>query len=342
MAQPLYLGIEIGGTKLQLGLGRGDGRLLALRRLNVRPELGGAAIREQIRATFDDLLQDSEIAKSEIAGLGIGFGGPVDSVRAVVTQSNQVEGWRDFPLAEWARHELEIAHLAIGNDAHVAALAESRFGAGVGYSPVLYATIGSGIGGGLVFDGQLYRGAGAGAVEIGHVLVPDALNASPFPTMTELELVASGWSIARAAKTAVIAEGQTGEGSWPWAKLDPESITAPLVAQAACAGDAIACSVLSNATQAMAHGLAAAVSLFAPRRIILGGGVSLLGENLWFSPIRRRLAELVFAPFRGTFDLVPAALGEEVVVHGAIALAADRDNAVRSISITSEPSSKRA
>ncbi len=73
----------------------------------------------------------------------------------------------------------------------------------------------------------------------------------------------------------------------------------------------------------MAHALNQAVTLLAPRRIILGGGVSLIGEDLWFAPIREQLDLHVFPPFRGTFDLVPAALGEEVVVHGALALARD-------------------
>ena len=104
---------------------------------------------------------------------------------------------------------------------------------------------------------------------------------------------------------------------------DPEKVTGAIVAQAAALGDAQAQIVLGKATRAMGRGLAHAVTLLAPRRIILGGGVSLMREDLWLDPIREELGRRAFAPFRGTFDVVPAALGEEVVVHGALALARD-------------------
>ena len=73
----------------------------------------------------------------------------------------------------------------------------------------------------------------------------------------------------------------------------------------------------------MAFALTQAITLLAPRRIVIGGGVSLVGEKLWFDPIRRLIDRDVFEPFRGRFDIVPAALGEEVVVHGALAIARD-------------------
>jgi glucokinase len=81
--------------------------------------------------------------------------------------------------------------------------------------------------------------------------------------------------------------------------------------------------VLGRAHDALAHALCQAVALIAPSRIILGGGVSLMGDDLWFVPVRERVDADVFPPFRGSFDIVPASLGEEVVVHGALELARD-------------------
>ncbi len=96
-----------------------------------------------------------------------------------------------------------------------------------------------------------------------------------------------------------------------------------MIAQEALAGDPESSAILDRARTAVAFALAQAITLLAPRRIVLGGGVSLVGESAWFDPIRRLVDRDVFPPFRGHFDIVPAALGEEVVVHGALALARD-------------------
>src|SRR5438105_9616491 len=102
MVDPLLLGIEIGGTKLQLGLGRGDGHILALRRLNVVPDSGAEAIREQIAESIEPLLAMLRATRTAIQAAGIGFGGPVDVDRGVVITSNQVSGWNNFSLGDWA------------------------------------------------------------------------------------------------------------------------------------------------------------------------------------------------------------------------------------------------
>jgi glucokinase len=312
----MLLGIEIGGTKLQLGLGRADGSLVHLERLRVAPEKGAEGIRGQIESAAPSLLARSGAAPSDLAAIGVGFGGPVDVSRGVVTVSNQVEGWAGFPISDWLGRTFGVPRVVLQNDADTAALGEARFGAGVGCNPVLYVTIGSGIGGGLVLDGAIYRGSGPGALEIGHLVM-----AEDGGRARTLEQVASGWSIAREARRRLDAA----DGS-PLARLcgdDASRITTEIVAVAAALGDPVALRVLSTASAAMGRALAHAATLLAPGRIILGGGVSLIGEELWFEPIRREVERSVFPPFRGTFDIVPAALGEEVVVRGALALAHD-------------------
>ena len=162
MDAPLLLGIEIGGTKIQLGLGRGDGRLTALERRAVEPAHGASGILSRIPEILDSLLGRVGATREAIDAVGIGFGGPVDAARGIVTRSHQVPGWDEFPLADWARQTLGMSRVVIHNDADTAGLGECRFGAGVGLSPVLYITVGSGIGGGLIIDGQIYRAPGPG------------------------------------------------------------------------------------------------------------------------------------------------------------------------------------
>lgn len=289
----MYLGIEIGGTKLQLGVGPGDGTLAGLWRGGVDVALGGAGIRKQIVAAVSELLTSAGVNRYQLKAVGIGFGGPVDDATRSVLKSHQVGGWEGFPLAAWAEEALGLP-CALGNDADCGALAEASFGAGKGLSPVFYMTIGSGIGGGLVIDGQVYRGAGKGAVEVGHLrtATPDG--------PTPLELVASGWAIDRAA-------GQSGRE----------------VAEAVAGGDTAARVVLDTATNYLAEALCHVIALLCPRRIVIGGGVSLMGDVL-FDPLRRKVADRVFKPFADCYEIVPAALGEEVVVHGALRFAARR------------------
>ncbi len=330
---PLLLGIEIGGTKLQLGLGSGDGGLIAFERRTVEPANGAEGIRSQILEAASALLEAVESRSTDLDAVGVGFGGPVDSKAGVVTVSNQIDGWAGFPLAEWIIERIGVPRAVLQNDADTAALGEARFGAGVQASPVLYVTIGSGIGGGLVVDGKIYRGAGQGAVEIGHLWIDDPGGTSR-PGRT-LEAIASGWSIGRDAAriTSRAVESGLTPAQSPLLRLcdgDPSKITTVLVAQAARGGDPIATSLLEVASTALAKALAHAVTLFAPRRIILGGGVSLIENRLWLDPIRREVDRRVFPPFRGSYEIVPPLLGEEVVVHGALALALDLWNLSRS------------
>jgi glucokinase len=324
---PLLLGIEIGGTKLQLGLGHGDGKLTALERWHIEPKHGSAGILAQIPETLTRLLNKNGVAPGQVEAVGVGFGGPVDAARGRVTKSHQIDGWDDFPLADWIRERLSIDRVVLHNDADTAGLGEARFGAGRGFSPVLYITIGSGIGGGLIIDGQIYRGGGAGALEIGHLWIVDRNSCDQ--NVVKLEDVASGWAIARSAQEFAARLGECVPRQSPlWKVLqlvngDPERITPAVVAEAARQGDQEAGYILGKAIGAMANALNQAVTLLAPRRIILGGGVSLIGEEQWFQPIRALLDLQVFPPFRGTFEVVPALLGEEVVLHGALALARD-------------------
>ncbi len=301
MADPWFLGIEIGGTKLQLGIGRGRGEIVALKRLVVDPGLQAPGIRQQIAEAFPELVADARLDRKAIAAVGVGFGGPVDTDRGRIERSYQIDGWEDFPLADWMRRELGVPTVVIHNDADSAGLAESRFGAGKGHSPLLYMTVGSGIGGALIIDDRIYRGFGKGAGEIGHLQVPVGEGADG--RMMELEQVASGWAIARAAREIVGSANEADEGTGRLildeAAGDLERISGGTVAQAARKGDHAAISILSRAQRAMAFALAQAIALIAPSRIVIGGGVSLIGEELWFAPIRRLLARWVFPPFRG-------------------------------------------
>jgi glucokinase len=294
----MFLGIEIGGTKLQLGVGPGDGTLVALERFDVDRSAGAEAIRQQIAATAPAFIQRHRVER-----IGIGFGGPIDSARGVTVTSHQVAGWDNFPIVEWAQSTLGL-YAVLGNDADLAALAEARFGAGRGRNPVFYVTVGTGIGGGLVIDGQLYRGGGLAASEIGH-LRPGLDAEDPHQT---IESIASGPAIAEAARRAA---------------NSTEQLTAKSVAEAAAMGNPIALAIFRTATRALGWAIAQVITLNAPQVVIVGGGVPLAGDNIFYAPLRAAIDRYVFPPLLGTYEVMPPLLGEEMVVHGALALAND-------------------
>ncbi len=296
----MFLGIEIGGTKLQLGLGAGDGTISALWRGGVDRSAGGDGIRRQITAAVPELLAESKIDRSQLRGVGVGFGGPTDDATQSVIKSHHIAGWDGFPLAGWLTEMLGLPTV-ICNDADVAGLAEALFGAGKGLSPIFYITVGTGVGGGLIIDGEIYRGVGKGAAEIGHVRPVYPLN-DP-------------------RRGGILEEFAAGMGM---EKNLGNRLTGKQLAERAVAGDPECRAVLDAATQALAENICTVIKLLCPRRVIVGGGVSLIGEELFFEPIRRYVAERGMQALAGLTDIVPAALGEEVVIHGALALALRR------------------
>jgi len=314
MAQ--YLGIEIGGTKLQAALGNGEGALEHLERVPAHARGGREAICRQIVELTSTLLQSAGLAKADVARIGIGFGGPVDPSAGLVCTSHQVEGWDNFPLVSWLEEQVGIP-VVLGNDSDMAGLAEANFGAGRGKSRVVYMNIGSGIGGAIVIDGRVYMSQGAGASEIGHLRIKPSHQGAPWQT---LEDVASGWNLATAAKRA--------------AERDPESqlaklvngelsrITTQTLIKALEVRDQSAVEIWLRAIEYLGVAIANVITLLRPEVFVLGGGVSLAGDIL-FEPLKREVAKQVFGPFADSYVIVPASLGEDVVLHGALKLARD-------------------
>ncbi len=341
----MFLGIEIGGTKLQLGVGAGgDGPLAELVKCDVAPGDAAADIRRKIEAAARPL-----IARHAVQRIGIGFGGPVDPGAGTAITSHQIDGWDGFPLIQWCRETLGLP-AELGNDSDLAGLAEARFGAGKGCRIVLYSNVGSGIGGALVIDRQLHSGSCGIASEIGH-LRPGLHCQDPGETV---ESLASGWAIAQKAQaelmnpelhalSARVFEDRPAdphrirlrlvelEEAGEKAAVDllercdgsVERITTKMLAEAAREGNELAQGLFRHACQAYGWGLAQAITLLGPEVVAVGGGVAQLGEALFFEPLRREVGRYVFPPLLGSFRILPALLGEEIVVRGALALAAE-------------------
>ena len=314
----MYLGIEIGGTKLQLGVGHGDGSdFVAFERREVQIERGGAGIREQIRTVGREL-----VSKYAVKRVGYGFGGPILGKQGIVQTSHQVQGWDRFPLVEWTQQELGVP-TTLGNDCDVACLAEACFGAGRDARSVFYVTVGTGIGGGFVIDRRIHGTDRPAAAEIGHLRPGlDAVQSKQ-----TVESRAAGPGIAAATQRNLRDRLARGESSAVIQDLldrcqgKIETLTTKSVGEAAVAGNQIARDEYVEATRVLGWAIAQVITLVAPEAIIVGGGVSLVGEDVFFTPLRQAVQQYVFPPLANSYQLLPAGLGESVVVHGALALA---------------------
>ncbi len=321
------IAVEIGGTKLQAALGNDTGRIETIRRASVDPQRGSQAILEQIAELVRPLLSDA------VERVGIGFGGPVDREGGRIVRSFHVAGWDGFALAGWAEEALGRPAV-IENDTNCGGLAEATVGAGQGGRCVLYSNIGSGIGGALVVDGRLHNGR-FGAMEIGHTKLWDRQQ-NRYVIVEEL---CSGWALDRRAR-ALAQAGQL-PGLLRLADGDATAVNARLVGQAVqgelrngnLSDEALerlgremdqesideAGQLLDELTGHYAVAVANAVALLNPDRIVIGGGVSLIGQPL-FRRLEARLREVCFAPYRDNWQLQPAQLGEDVVLVGTLLL----------------------
>ena len=309
----MILGIEIGGTKLQLCVGSPDQRgLIELERFDVDRSLGAQGILDQIESAAPALIKKYGVEK-----IGIGYGGPVDTVTKTVITSHHVRGWNGIGLGKWCREKLGRDAL-IDNDCNVAALAEAKRGAGEDFHRVFYVTVGTGIGGGLVLNGKI-DGAGRPAIaEIGH-LRPGLIATDDSDTV---ESYSSGSGIETQMRKHITAPQQRGadcDELFALCENDPTKLTTKLIGRAFLNGNSIAEAVMEKATTTLGWAIAQVVTLMAPDVVVIGGGVSMIGDR-FFSMLNDSISVYSFPPLRDSFRVVPAALGEEVVLHGSVLL----------------------
>jgi glucokinase len=314
MAQDqLILALDYGGTKLTAALARaGERQWLALERSVSPPQHDG----DYERATMSALARKL-LGGARPAAIGVSFGGPVDASGRLVFLSHHIAGWENVPLC--AQLEAEFgAPAAMANDGNVGALGEYVFGAGVGCRSLLYVTVSTGVGGGWVFDGKIFAGADGMAGEIGHTTVDPRGPLCVCGRHGCVEAMACGPRFAAVAQERLRSEPSAGAKLRELAGGDIARVTGQLVAQAAEAGDALATEVLLAAARALGFGIGMAFNFINPERVVVGGGVSKSG-SAWWAALREAARANALPQTRA--EVVPAALGDDAPLWGAVALA---------------------
>jgi glucokinase len=278
----MILAIDIGGTKFSMAVFDGSAHLLR-RETRATDAAGGKEwMLQQIREICAQWAREFRFERC-----GIGFGGPVDFQAQRVRLSTHVGGWRDCDLPGFVRDLLGVP-VVIDNDANAGALGEAEYGAGKGFSPLFYMTLSTGIGGGIYHNGEIWRGADCYAGEIGHLTIRPGGPECLCGARGCFERMCCGLWLARDY-------GRTARELME----DPEFVARYVVD--------------------LALGLKAAIMLLNPQRVVIGGGIAKAGEKL-FAPLRSELRRQITGWSAACIDVVPAALGDDSVLYGALAL----------------------
>jgi glucokinase len=300
-ACPLVLGVDIGGTKIAAGVVDASARVLRSVVRPTRAAEGCEVSLAQVLATI------AEAFTPEIAAIGICAPGPLNPKTGVVLNPPNLHGWRNVPLAEIVSGRFGVP-CRVENDANAAGLAETLFGAARGCASVLYMTWSTGIGAGIVLDGKIYYGKNGAAAEGGHVTVD-------YRSETVCNCGSRGCIEALASGTAMANRARTLLPAYPGTSL-AEPVTGESLGVAAAAGDELALRVLDESATMVAAWMGSMISLLDPDIIVVGGGISRIGEPL-FARLRREVPARTINQFADQVPIVPAQLAGEVGILGA-------------------------
>ena len=310
----LYLGIEIGGTKQQIAVCDVNGNIVRMESERVILVNGAADIRAWIEKTVDKLIREFP----DIEAIGVGFGGPLESITGKCIMSLQVPGWENFELKTWLEKRYPLP-VTVVNDTVAGGYAELKLGSGRDSSKFFYTNIGTGIGGSLFIDGKTWDGIGFGGAYLGNTYTAD-WTSDEIAAVTKIETLCSGAQIEKRLRIV---------GYVPQDSIlielcggDIQKIDCRLLKKAAECGDAFALEELDRVGETFGMGVANVVSLLGVDTVSIGGGVANLGD-LILEPIRKYAEKYVFISGKGRFKVVQCSLMDDNVPVGAALYARD-------------------
>ena len=305
------IGVDLGGTKISTAISTIEGNILANVVLPTKAEEGEVAVLGRIIQSIDEVIVGSSTSIDEVEAIGIGSPGPLDAKKGIIITTPNLP-FKDYTLVQPLKEKYNIP-VYLDNDANAAAIGEYMFGAGKGKESIIYFTVSTGVGGGAVLDGKVYRGHTSNALEIGHTTVDPNGPRCNCGNLGCLEAMSSGTAIAKKGKEAVSTNVETSLKKY-------DTITSYEVFKEAEAGDEVAKDIIDNALTYLGIGVANAIATFDPEMIIIGGGVSKAGDIV-FDTVKKVVNKRCFKSMAESCEIVPAGLGSDAGVVGAVALA---------------------
>jgi glucokinase len=313
--EKVRIGFDLGGTNMGAALVSPTGEILYESDGPTHSHESPENIIGRMKGLIRNCLNEAKNLNLEVASIGIGCPGILDSNTGIIKFSPNLSHWNNVEIGRIMTEEFAVP-VKIDNDVRVATLGEFNFGAGKGYQNIICITVGTGIGGGIILNGQLMRGPSQSMGEIGHMTLKKDGPLCGCGNHGCFESVASATAIIRKARNSIE------DGKSPLMRKftdEGEHISAYLVTKAAQQGDAEAVRIIRETAQWIGLGLANVINLLNPELVIIGGGVSLAGDIL-FKTIREEIAKRALKIPGSFVKVVPAMLGDSAGMIGASTL----------------------
>jgi glucokinase len=311
MDKRYVIGIDLGGTKICGALADLEGTVLSMNTISTDAFEGEEAVLDRIISVILKVAEDSGKSLDEVKAIGIGSPGPLDAKRGMLLDPVNLP-FRNFNLVGAIKDKFNIPTY-LENDGNVAAIGEYLFGAGRGTQNMVYITVSTGIGAGAVINGRLYKGSTSNALEIGHTTIDPTGPKCKCGNTGCAEIFASGTAIGRQGKEAV-------ESGFETSLKNYKNITSYEVFKEAENGDEVAIDILNKSLNYLGISVANTITSFDPEVVAIGGGVS-KGGHIVFDKVKEVVKERCFKAIAENCKIVPAGLGTDAGVIGAVALA---------------------
>lgn len=305
------VGVDLGGTKISTALSDLEGKIINQTTIPTDAHEGEMPVLNRIINSIEKVVNDSAISYEDIKGIGIGSPGPLDAKQGIIITTPNLP-FKNFNLVKPISEKFGVP-VFLDNDANVAAIGEFMFGAGKGAENIVFFTVSTGVGGGAILNGKVYRGHTSNALEIGHMTVAPHGQRCNCGNVGCVEATSSGTAIAKRAHEALSTKVETSLRKY-------ENVTSYEVFVEAAAGDPVAKDIIDDAMNYLGIAVANAVSIFDPEYVIIGGGVSKAGDVV-FDTVRKVVDKRCFKSMAESVKIVPAGLGTDAGLIGAVALA---------------------
>lgn len=315
MGKKYIAGIDLGGTTIQTVLTDEDYNIVTKYKSDTLAEEGPAAVIGRMMDAIDHVLEESNLSKKDLLGIGLGIPGLMDIEKGISLFAGNLS-WENIQVLQPFKDRFQVP-VYMDNDVRVNALGEWYFGAGRGVKNMVLITLGTGVGAGIIIDGKMLRGPQSAAGEVGHMIIVEDGPACTCGSRGCLEVFASATGMMRRCKELMLENRDS--LLWQMCEGNIDKVRTYMIDKAHDQGDKVGRQVMAETAYYLGIGLTNVVNIFNPELVVIGGGVSKAGERL-LGPAREFVNKRAMVVQRQHYKLVAAQMLDEAGMLGACTL----------------------